>query len=139
MSWLKWALLGGVGLYALNKIGMFSIGSTLNFRLGNFGFTSGGIDLNLIAQNPQDAGFVVNSVVGNVLLGSTVVGNISSFSPVTIAPNSETPIRLTIRPSLTGALSLLSDVIKGNVAKQPITVSGNVNAGGTVLPLNLSV
>lgn len=132
-------LIGGISLYLLDKIGTAAIAKTLNFRINNIRFESGNPVIDLIAQNPQDAGFYVNSIVADVSLDNTVIGNISMFNQVFVAPLGESLIPVTFRVSLLGAIQNLLALVNGTLDKNVVVaIVGNVNVGGTLFPLNLS-
>lgn len=140
MKLLNVLLLGGAGLFILNRLSAASVASTLNFRIGSIGMEGSNLIIDLIAQNPQNAGFVVNSVVADLLIDGKAVGNISMFDAKEVKALGETKIPLLFRFSLAGVLQNVKALIDGSLGRDAvIAIIGNVNVNGTVMPLNLSI
>lgn len=93
--------------------------------------------LELLVQNTSNTNFTLYSLSGNVLVQSTLVGNVSYFSPVNIPGNSQAVVPLTIRLL---SISLVDDIITtfqtGQFAKDMV-FEGAVNANGVQVPLHL--
>lgn len=136
---LKIVLFGGAALYVIDKIGLASVGSSLKIRISGFDIQSGGIVLKLAADNPRDVGFIIYSIVGSLYIGSNLIGDVSMFSQIQVAPLASTTIPILIRPSILGSLTLLQQAIQGQInLTTPIGFKANVNANNTLLPVDIS-
>ncbi len=91
----------------------------------------------VIIQNTSNATFTFNSVAGNITTNGTLVGNISNFVPVTIGPNSQGELPITIKLSLIGVANDVIDAIQSRNISKKIILDGRVNANGVQVPLNL--
>jgi LEA14-like dessication related protein len=133
-------ILIGTGLiWLFNRIGIASIASSLNFRIGGLGFSGGNPVITLVAQNPQSAGFAVNSIVGDVYINGTLMGNLSMFQQVMITPVSEVALPLTVRVNWLGLPGFITDVLQnGWKAGMTVNIKGNANVETTIVPLNLT-
>lgn len=125
-------LAGAAGLYFWN---LSKAAGNLIYFPGNItGFQLDGISpvihVDLVIQNTNNVSFTINSLAGNVLSNSTVIGNVANFSPVEVAGNSQTAIPLTL---VLQPLALVGDIISiitGGVGKRDLQVQGSVNANG---------
>ena len=93
----------------------------------------------MVIQNPSNEKYTINSFVGNLQSGTEIIGNVSSFVPTVILPNSQTTYPLTIRLSLIGVVSdLIALIQQGSGISQTLILNGYLNASGIVAPVNIS-
>lgn len=109
-------------------------GNITGFSLSGF---SPVITADIIVQNTSNSDFTINSLAGNVLSGSTLIGNIANFVPVHIGPNSQGRIPLTLTLQPLGVVNDIISIITGGSGSRTITVQGAVNANGVQAPLSL--
>jgi hypothetical protein len=135
--------LGAVGLIAAVLWSKARAAGTLIFQPGrvqNIGFdgTSPVIQLSLIVQNTSSSGFTLESLAGNIISDSYIIGNFSNFQPIHINANSETVVPISIRLGMIGLVQdLITSFATGDFTKR-ITLQGFVNAGFVRAPLNVS-
>jgi hypothetical protein len=125
-------LAGAAGLYFWN---LSKAAGNLIYFPGNItGFRLDGISpviyVDLIIQNTNNVSFTINSLAGNVLSDSTVIGNIANFTPIEVAGNSQTEIPLTLVLQPIAIVGDLIAIITGGVGKRNLQVHGTVNANG---------
>ncbi len=91
----------------------------------------------VFVQNTAGTGVTVDSFAGNIWANNQLIGNVSSFQPVYLAPNSQTVVPITAQLGLVG---LVTDVIQaftsGNSSQQ-IIVKGYANGLGFQVPINI--
>lgn len=93
---------------------------------------------NILIQNTSNTSFTVYSFAGNVLTDSTLVGNVSSFQPITIPANAQVDYPIMLRMSLLGVVDDIISAFKdGNISKT-LVIDGNVNANGYQVPVSLT-
>ena len=96
------------------------------------------LDTELVVQNTSNQDLLLNSVAGNVYSGSELVGNISSFVPITVAGNSQTtiPITATLR-----ILGIVNDIIKAfqeKTGSQQVQIKGYANVSSFQVPIDIT-
>jgi late embryogenesis abundant protein len=125
-------LAGAAGLYFWNLAR--AAGNLIYFPGNITGFRLDGISpvfyVDLIIQNTNNVSFTINSLAGNVLSNSTVIGNIANFTPIEVAGNSQTAVPLTLVLQPIAIVGDLIAIITGGVGKRDIQVHGTVNANG---------
>lgn len=94
--------------------------------------------INLLVQNTSNVSLQLNSFAANVYANNTYVGNVSGFTPVMIAANSEglIPVDVKFNP-----LGIVQDIIRAFQTKsfaQNIELRGSVNAEGVQVPIDLT-
>lgn len=112
----------------------------LNYIIQGVGLSWEGItpilNITLLIQNVSNENYTINSFVGNLYSGSTLIGNVSSFTPTQVLPSSQTLYNLKIRLSLIGVVSdLVALINQGSGIAQNLTLNGYVNASGIVAPV----
>lgn len=130
------------GLYILSKITAVGAASRLNFVITNVNVTTSGISVILQVtvqvQNPTNSGFTINSLVGNVLLNGTLIGNASSFNQVSIAPNQQTPLMLTVVLSAIATVNDIVNILSGSSGVHAVVaINGTANVDNLPIPVNL--
>ncbi len=133
-------VLGGV--FALNFYNQVSAAGHLVFFPGGitglaFEDSSPVVSGTIIIQNTSNVEFTFASVAGNVYSDGILVGNASSFTSITVAPNSEGQLSIKIRLLLLSAANDVIDAIQNGYIKKKLTLDGSVNANGTQVPLKL--
>lgn len=96
------------------------------------------IQLGILAQNTSNQNLVVRSFAGNLYSNDFLIGNVSSFVPFQVAPNSQTLLILNVRLSLIG---IVNDIIRAWTEKnftQNIQVRAYANIDNYQVPVNLS-
>lgn len=139
----KAILFGLAGLVGYELLSKASAAGTLTFYPGqlhslDFDGATPIITVQLLAQNTSNKQFTMQSLAGNVFTENYLVGNISSFNPVTIAPNKQTIIPLRIRLSLIGIVNQIIDAIQTHNFQMTLQVESYVNVDGIQQPLNLN-
>jgi LEA14-like dessication related protein len=114
-----------------------AIGS-LNFIPRGVGIGGGGIILQLGIQNPSSTPLSLNSFVGNLLVNGGASGNVTSFQPVTIAPNSETVVPVYISPNVFGVFNTAMNMINsGSTSGLSLVLDGSANVGTVLYPVHI--
>jgi len=130
-------LVGGgfVLWYLLTRIQ--TIGN-LNFVPRGLGIVGNAVSVILGIQNPTSNALLFNSLSGDLMVNGNSVGNVADFQPVTIMPNSETPITLLITPNIFGiaanAIDQISNGLTGGISAK-LQAIANVN--NTPVPVNV--
>ena len=138
---IGWGVLGVLAFVIYSKVRavtnlIFSPGTVTGIDLvGGVPF----IYFTVFAQNTASTGIQVDSFAGNIWANNQLVGNVSSFQPIYIAPNSQTQIPVTAQ---LGLFNIVNDIISsfntGNVQQQ-IEVRGYVNGTGFQVPVNIKL
>lgn len=95
-------------------------------------------NLDLLVQNTSNVNIAINSLAGSVYVDNTLVGNVSTFTPVISQGNSESVMTIKIRFM---ALPLVNDLVAAfqyKNFKKHIELRATVNANGVQLPLTLT-
>lgn len=129
---------GVAGLYLWN---LKKAAGNLQYFPGNitgFDLFPPTIYVELIVQNTSNISFVISSLSASVLSDSTLIGNVSDFTPVQIPANNQgvLPLRLTLMP--VGLANDIISMINGGAGTRTILISGSVNANGTQQAFSLS-
>jgi len=130
-------LAGFAGLYLWN---LSRSAGYLQYYPGNitgFSLIPPVITVDLIVQNTSNVSFTINSLAANVTSDGTQIGNVSDFIPVTIGPNSQGPIPLTLKLLPLGIVNDIISIITGGVGSRNILIKGTVNANGIQQPFEL--
>lgn len=142
-KWIAPAVGIGVGLWLLLKTRKVAAFDQMRFLINRVSLSGNvftpELNIALLAQNPTDEDIAISSLLGDVYVNDSKIGNVSSFTPFTLLPNSETPFTVKARVSVTGILSQLGELLNGVGGAQPkVRISGTVNADGTVIPVDLN-
>lgn len=136
-------VLGALGAGALLLYSKANAAGSLFFlpgRISNISFDGATpvIQLSLIAQNTSSQGLTIESLAGNILTGSNIIGNFSNFTPVHIAGNSQSTIPVTIRMQLIGLVQdIINSFVSGGFTKR-LRLQGLVNAGFVRAPVDVT-
>jgi hypothetical protein len=136
-SGLPFVLIGGAALYYFatraNTI------NNLQIVPRGISFEGGAANLALGVQNPTSTGLQFGSLSGTLYVQDRPLGNVSSFTPTYLAPNSETRVTVRVAPSLLGIAAGIMDLAEGNEpAGISARLSGTANIDNTGLPLNIN-
>lgn len=101
------------------------------------------IEVAIVVQNTSSMGVTLSSLAGNIFTsdggGSTLIGNVSSFAPVNIAPNSPSVVVFNVRARVLG---IVNDVITAfqtkNFTKQ-LDFQCMANVAGLQFPVNFKI
>lgn len=121
----------------------FQAGKNANFYFKKIKVKDKKLVLDIAAQNPTNQKLQLKSLSGEIFANKKLVGNISTFTPVDILPNSETILNFTIVPNLAGLVNLISNFIKKVVKKTEklglvINLTGTANVNNIAIPLNIN-
>lgn len=114
--------------------------SSLIFIPKGVGVQGGGLNLILGVQNPTGAAIQLNSLAGSIQVNGSNLGNVSDFSPVVIAPNSETDIPLYLTANVFGIAGSLLGQLDGNEGAGNFNANlvGTANINNIPVPVNLN-
>lgn len=139
-------ILGGLGLLvAWNLFSKGAAAYSLNFSPGRVkSFDWNGIrpviNLELQVQNTSNHSFNVLSIAGNVYMTTNgkeyLVGTVTDFAPMTIAPISQSVVPLALSLQLTGVVSDLLSVFQSGLSGQTVRLSAFANVDQLQVPLN---
>lgn len=135
----KKVLLLLTSLAALYLLAKKSLAKKLQFSFKSFS-TSGSItkpkiNIQLSALNPSNQTAKINSIVGELYVNDSFIGDVSSFVPQVIAPNAESIVSFQITPSLLSAFSTVKNLIINKGKGYKFVFKGNANVDGLVVPL----
>jgi LEA14-like dessication related protein len=132
----------GAGIFVLSKIATANIASRLNFVLGGVSASLSGltpvVTVNVVVQNPTSGSFTVNSLVGNISVNGTQIGNISMFVATVIPPNNQVQLPLTVILNPAQVLTDLLNLLTGNSGNQVIvSLDGTANIDNIPIPVSI--
>ena len=113
--------------------------NSLQFIPKGIAVQGSGFSLVLGVQNPTNNAINFSSLAASLNVNGSPVGNVSSFTPVTIAPNSETDINLLVLPNAFGIASGIINLAEGNEGSGNFSssLSGTASVNNTALPINI--
>lgn len=89
-------------------------------------------------QNTSSAQLIVNSFSGNVTSNGTLIGNVYNFSPITILPNSQQMVPVTLQLNATGIVNDIVNIFTSGSSRQQLTVNASANVEGIQVPISLN-
>lgn len=139
---LQTALLIGAGIVAYSLLRKTTGLSSLVFfpeKVRRVAWESGSpvLEIGLGVQNTTNQQFTIKSIAGNAYSNGNYIGNISMFSPLSIAPNSESVIVAKIRLQLIGVVSDIINAINTGTFGQEIGLELQANVDNVQFPINL--
>lgn len=131
---------GAAALYYAN---LSRAAGNLTYFPGNVtGFSLNGISpviyAELVVQNTSNVSFTINSLAASVLTDSTLIGNVSNFTPVEIPGNRQGVIPLTLQLQPLALVNDIIGIITGGNGSKNLIITGSVNANGIQAPFSLS-
>jgi hypothetical protein len=135
-------LIGGAVLVYLLYLQKQAIG-LLTYAISSVNVTFSGLNpvlqVNILIENVTNESFTISAMVGTLTSNGTVLGSLSSFTPITIPPVSQVNYPANITLQLIGLASDIVTLIqKGSGNSQTINFAGSVNANGVVAPFSLN-
>lgn len=132
---------GAFILYSLFRKGMAA--GNLVFRPYNLkGIRLDGITpvmtLGLAIQNTSNQSFTLQSLAGEVYANKYLIGNVGSFKPQTVHPNSETVIYIDCRLSIIGIVTDIINAIRNKTFSHTIELESTANIDNLQVPVDLS-
>ncbi len=91
----------------------------------------------IIAQNTSTTDIQVNSFAGNLYANNLLVGNVSNFTPVIIAANSNTAIPVQAQLGLIGIVNDIITAFQTKNAVQNLHIDGAINVLGQQVPIKM--
>lgn len=94
------------------------------------------------AQNTSNQQININSVAGNVYYDNNgsemLIGNLSSFTPQVIAPNSQSVLEITATLQPLQAINVLFKILSQGLTQLGVRISGSANVQNYQVPVNLN-
>lgn len=142
MTGLEALLLTGIAAFLYLGNRARSIANLTFFPHGVSGMAFEGMNpvayLDILVQNPSNVSIDINSLSGNVLADGTLVGNVSNFTPVALAGNSEAVVRVKVRLQLLGLVNDIISAFQAGHLQKNLAIDGTANVDGVQYPLNLT-
>ena len=133
-------ILGGIiGLYFINQAAAASSLVFFPSGINGLAFEGSGpvVTASILVQNPTNTAFTFESFAASATSDGTLVGNVSNFTPVAIAPNTEGVMPIKIRLLLLTAANDVIDAIQNRNIKKKLQVKGTINTNGVPVPVTL--
>jgi LEA14-like dessication related protein len=92
----------------------------------------------MLIQNPTNTPFTFTSFAASATSDGILVGNVSNFTPVAIAANSEGLMPVKIRLLLITAANGVIDAIQNRHVKKNLVIEGTINTNGVPVPVSLN-
>lgn len=139
LSPVKISILALVGMGIVYAISKKRAGEKLNTVFSKLKFGSGKLQLIFLLQNPSSTSIVLNSLVGDLYINGKAISNLTSFQKITIPPNNQVELPITVKPSLTDLVTFLIGLFKNKSKNIEAEFRGNVNAEDFVIPINQKI
>ena len=98
------------------------------------------LTIGIMAQNTSGQQFNINSFTGDLFVvqdsKNTYIGNVSSFTPQVLLPNSQVNLTMQCRLSLLGIVNDLIQVIQYKNFNMQLKLSGVANVDNYRIPIN---
>jgi LEA14-like dessication related protein len=130
-------LLVGAGVAAYLLYQRYNAIGNLNFIPRGIQGSGGQLVLLLGVQNPSSAPLSLNSFVGNLVVNGGNAGNVTLFQPVTINPNAETVVPVTIGYNVFGIVQSVLNTAGTDLSQASVVLDGDANIGNQLFPVNL--
>lgn len=132
----------GLGVAAVYFFGLGQAGNDLQIIFQGVQFHNvNNIQLQFVVQNVSNTAININSMTGVVTVNDNTLGNISTFTPVSVPANSQAPVNVTLQVSLISLPGALVDLFTNSGGELDFNATGNVNIGGLIhniiVPFNL--
>jgi LEA14-like dessication related protein len=134
-------IFGGIAVIAYELLNLGTAAGTAQFLLE--GVTVNSITnytVQILVQNVSNANVTLNSLVADIQLNGTDIGNASYFpsTPTVISGNSQQVVNLTVNPSLLSLPGAIINIVNAPGSALNFNVTGNANVNGLVLPFTLT-
>jgi len=137
------ALLIGAGVIAYSLLRKAGGAALLSFQPGKIANiewegVNPVLNIGLMVQNTSNQSYTLNSFAGDVFADNYFIGNISSFTVQTVAPNSQSTLFLKIKLQLTGiATEIIRAVTNKNFTKT-LALKATANVDNLQIPVVLN-
>ena len=127
------------GATALFLLSRFRFGQKAIFQLRSL--RPGGsilqptINVQLAVQNPTNTTIKIKSITGAISVNDKYLANVSAFGDQTVAPNSESTLRLVARPSALGVFESVRQLLTAPAGEVAAKFEGSANVDGIVIPI----
>ncbi len=127
------------GATALFLLSRFRFGQKAIFQLRSL--RPGGsilqptINVELAVQNPTNTTIKIKSITGAISVNDKYLANVSAFGDQTVAPNSESTLRLVARPSALGVFESVRQLLTAPAGEVAAKFEGSANVDGIVIPI----
>lgn len=131
----------GVGLWYLLKAGnLANVANKIRLQIKGVRLSGTNIICSFLVQNPTNQEVNFKALTGGLILDGSQIANVKSFTPVAIAPASETMLNITLSPTLTGIISTVSDLVSGGASfKGRLQFLGSANVNDLVFDVNQTI
>jgi LEA14-like dessication related protein len=89
----------------------------------------------MAVQNPTNSTIKIKSITGSISLNNKYLANVSAFGDQTVAPNSESTLRLIARPSALGVFESVRELLTAPAGQVKAIFEGSANVDGIVVPI----
>lgn len=96
------------------------------------------INLSVLVQNPTSGSITLQSLAGYFYVNGTQGGNVSYFTPTTIAPNAQTEITLQLSVNDISLVTILMNYANSGTSNLNVEVKATANVNNAPLPIDLS-
>jgi len=93
------------------------------------------INVELAVQNPTNSTIKIKSITGSISVNDKYLANVSAFGDQTVAPNSESTLRLIARPSALGVFESVRELLTAPAGAVSASFQGSANVDGIVVPI----
>jgi len=94
------------------------------------------VNVEMSVQNPTNTTIKIKSISGSISVNNKYLANVSAFGDQTVAPNSESTLRLVARPSALGVFESIRELLTAPAGQISATFQGSANVDGIVVPIN---
>lgn len=96
------------------------------------------VNLSILIQNPTSGSITLQSIAGYFYINGSQAGNVSNFTPVAVAPNSETPMNLQLSVNDISLVGIIMNYINGSSDAVVVEIKATANANNVPIPVDLS-
>lgn len=97
------------------------------------------VQFSVFVQNTSGTPVTLNSLAANVFTSGQLIGNLSQFEPILIAPNAQTQITLTATLRPITLVTELTQLFLNKLYQRNILIEGYANANGLQFPVKLNL
>jgi hypothetical protein len=143
LNTLTTAAVAAGAIIALTAFSKAKAAGTLNFypegvRSLSFDGITPVISIGLVIQNPSSNSFQIKSLVGNLSANGFLIGNVSTYQPVTVRPNSQSVLVLNVRLSILGVVTDIINAFQGNGVQQIMNFKAWANVDNYSAPITIT-